>query len=100
MSILQSIINSRVVTISPQHEYIYLEFSNGNTLNIFNYSSITPTSTDLTGLMLTSITEGEKIIVLKFAKTVILEVSLEDQAYTGPEALSHMDSEGHITVWN
>jgi len=100
MSILQSILNSRVVSIDSQDECTHLEFSNGNTLNIFNSSSITPAGADLTGLTLTSITEGGKIIVLIFDSKIKLEVSLEDRAYNGPEALSHIDSTGRITVWN
>ena len=100
MSVLQNTINSKVVTINSQDECFHLEFSNGDILNIFNHSSITPASTDLTGLTLTNIAEGGKKIILTFEKMIKLEISLDDQAYTGPEALSHIDSRGCITVWN
>lgn len=100
MSVLQSIVNSNVTAINSDDEHIHLEFSNGATLDIFNQSSIAPADSDLIDSTLTNVTEEPNKITLTFNKHITLSIYLEDHAYTGPEALSHTDPTGRITVWN
>lgn len=100
MSVLQAIIKSNVVSMSSHDNNTHFDFSNGAMLNIFNQHSTTPANTDLTGSTLTNVTENPNMIILTFDSFIELNVSLEEQAYTGPEALSYTDPTGRIIVWN
>jgi hypothetical protein len=100
MSILQNIINSNVESISFYGGSISLELNNGATVNVFNKSSITPVNTELTGLTVTSVTESQDKIILEFDRRAYLTINLENQAYTGPEALVYTAPSGRIIVWS
>lgn len=92
---------SKVVKI---HDYIQLFFEGGWGLNIYNpfhftsekFSSID----DLAGLRVTSTKDDTSVASIHFSDGSSVSIRLDDDAYTGPEAMDLRGPGDKFFVWN
>lgn len=101
---LLNLVGEKVLDAGHQLDYLQIKFTCGAILNVFNKHSIQSkknpqlVSLNLIGLKLCAIELEPKTLVLRFDQ-IDVEVSLDDSAYIGPEALQLILSNGKIFVW-
>lgn len=103
VSILDGLLGQNLILVRKVHDYVQLQFGNGDLLNVFNEFSIEggcgSELVDLMGLNVNAVTIAHDEVCLKLGKAV-LRVSLREEAFSGPEAVEYIPATGSRIVWS
>ncbi len=99
---LSSLVEQYIKSANIIHDYLQLEFENGDRLNVFNryfIHGLGETSVNsLVGLQLKSALADKEEIRLDFI-ALSIRIILKDDAFQGPEALEYISPAGVFVIW-
>jgi hypothetical protein len=99
-SLLSSLIDQKICAAEQVHDYLQLQFGNGDVLNVFNTYNLESGSDfrSLIGQYVTGVNEDDSCVQLKMGMSQ-LNVSLSDDAFSGPEAMEYIPLSGSRVIW-
>jgi len=100
MAGLQALVGLIVGKIEDMHDYIQVVFSDGTTLSIFNnYRYDGGSISGIEGKTVKSVKELDSSVVISFECGKSLLIGLNDDDYSGPEAMVLRQEGKPLVVW-
>lgn len=98
---LQMLIGLVIDKVVQIHDYFQIVFSDGTTLNIYNYCICNDcTISSIEGDRIISVKEMDNEITLNFGGGGTLSIGMKDDDYKGPEALELLRNGEFPVIWN
>ena len=94
-NIFDPLVGSKISSVEMVHDYLQLYFENGEILNIYN--KYTLSNCDelkllmLVGCKISNIVVNDIEVTISFTTGELINVSLLDADYSGPEAMQYID---------
>jgi len=101
-TVLQTLVNTDLTSITFIHDYLQLGFSNGSGLTINNsYTWSTQNHVSVIGSKVTNVKEETDQITLKFSNGEYLKISMRPEDFSCPEAILFYTENSTVPiVWN
>jgi hypothetical protein len=101
INLKQKLKGVRITNVEHVHDYVQIEFENSFGISIYNKYTVTGGKIgDVVGKRVTGFVQDERSVSLLVNSKLVVRVGLENDDYSGPEAMQYNDSTGMIVVWN
>lgn len=100
-SYLTALLGNKIINLYTDDESAGMIFEGGSKLSVFNRHKFSPEdSSNFVGVKVESVVESEDKINIGFHNGGFLEIYLDNQSWSGPEAVELILADGQIIVWS